>query len=207
MSIVFLFGIAASFKADVAVRCISKQIAANGSGGLLWTCSIFPLFGQKRVRATVLPSSRCGNGHELTPDNLVPASAVPAGAVGNAGRSAQRPGVADVGRSRQPLTNVLAFLTLKNIKSNFLAGEISKRSRSDLTEPLIQMKRAVESNPGDTVLNTGRYREAALAPCNSFSGWAHQFIATDIHSFARRPRQMGPRLEDVTVAVGHFLRR
>jgi hypothetical protein len=33
----------------------------------------FPLFRPKRVRGTVLPPSRCGNGHELTPDNLMPA--------------------------------------------------------------------------------------------------------------------------------------
>jgi hypothetical protein len=42
--------------------------------GVLWTCSIFALFGPKRVRGAVLPPSRCGNGHELTPDNLVPAA-------------------------------------------------------------------------------------------------------------------------------------
>ena len=32
-----------------------------------------PLFTPKRVRGTILPPSRCGNGHELTPDNLLPA--------------------------------------------------------------------------------------------------------------------------------------
>jgi hypothetical protein len=31
------------------------------------------LFGQKHVRGTVLLPSRYGNGHELTPDNLVSA--------------------------------------------------------------------------------------------------------------------------------------
>jgi hypothetical protein len=44
-----------------------------GSGGVLWTCSIFPLFAPKGVRRTALPPSRCSNGHELTPDNLVSA--------------------------------------------------------------------------------------------------------------------------------------
>jgi hypothetical protein len=44
-----------------------------GSGGVLWTCSIFPLFGSKCVRETILPPNRFGDGHELTPDNLVPA--------------------------------------------------------------------------------------------------------------------------------------
>jgi hypothetical protein len=39
--------------------------------GVLWTCSIFPLFAPKGVRRTVLPPGRCGNGHELTLDNLV----------------------------------------------------------------------------------------------------------------------------------------
>jgi hypothetical protein len=41
-----------------------------GWRGVLWTCSIFPLFGRKRVRGTVLPPIRRGNGHELTPDSL-----------------------------------------------------------------------------------------------------------------------------------------
>ena len=44
-----------------------------GSGGVLRTCSIFPLFAPTGVRGAVLPPARCGNGHELTPDNLVPA--------------------------------------------------------------------------------------------------------------------------------------
>jgi hypothetical protein len=45
----------------------------NGSGGVLWTCSIFPLFAQGHVRSGVLPPMSCRNGHELTPDNLAPA--------------------------------------------------------------------------------------------------------------------------------------
>jgi hypothetical protein len=32
-----------------------------GSGGVLWTCSIFPLFGPKGAQGTVLPARRCGN--------------------------------------------------------------------------------------------------------------------------------------------------
>jgi hypothetical protein len=42
-------------------------------GGVLWTCSKFPLCRPKGVRGAVLPPSRCGNGHELTPSNPVPA--------------------------------------------------------------------------------------------------------------------------------------
>jgi len=34
---------------------------------------IFTLFAGKRLRGTVLPQNRCGNGREPTPDNLVPA--------------------------------------------------------------------------------------------------------------------------------------
>ena len=44
-----------------------------GSGGVLWTNSIIPLFAQKRSSDKVLRPTRCGNGHELTPDNLVTA--------------------------------------------------------------------------------------------------------------------------------------
>jgi hypothetical protein len=50
-----------------------QGVDGSGSGGVLWNCSIFPLFTPKRVRGTVLPPSRCGNGHELTPDSLLPA--------------------------------------------------------------------------------------------------------------------------------------
>jgi hypothetical protein len=53
-------------------RC-NGEVGLSGSGGVLWTCSIFPLFAPKHVRGAVLPPGSCGNGHELTPDNLVPA--------------------------------------------------------------------------------------------------------------------------------------
>jgi hypothetical protein len=52
----------------IVTRRLDPQIA-----GVLWTCSIFPLFAPTRVRGAVLPPARCGNGNELTPDNLVPA--------------------------------------------------------------------------------------------------------------------------------------
>jgi hypothetical protein len=42
-------------------------------GGVLWTNSIIPLFAQKRPSHKVLAPTRCRNGHDLTPDNLVPA--------------------------------------------------------------------------------------------------------------------------------------
>jgi hypothetical protein len=43
----------------------------NGGAGVLWTNSIVPLFIQKRPSDKALAPTRCGNGHELTPDNLV----------------------------------------------------------------------------------------------------------------------------------------
>ncbi len=63
---------------QAAFCCVTKLAGAHascqsGSGGVLWTCSIFPLFAPKHVRGAVLPLGRCGNGHELTSDNLVPA--------------------------------------------------------------------------------------------------------------------------------------
>ncbi len=41
--------------------------------GVIWTNSIIPLFAQKRPSDKTLAPTHCGNGHELTPDNLVPA--------------------------------------------------------------------------------------------------------------------------------------
>jgi hypothetical protein len=49
------------------------QLAGDAYPGVLWTNSIIPLFAQKRPSDKVLAPTRCGNGHELTPDNLVPA--------------------------------------------------------------------------------------------------------------------------------------
>jgi hypothetical protein len=51
----------------------SRRENTCGSGGVLWTNSIIPLFASKRPSDKVLAPARCGNGHELTPDNLVPA--------------------------------------------------------------------------------------------------------------------------------------
>ena len=39
--------------------------------GVLWTSSIIRLFAQKRPSDKLLAPTRCGNGHELTHDNLV----------------------------------------------------------------------------------------------------------------------------------------
>jgi hypothetical protein len=52
------------------VVCCGFRAAERGSGGVLWTCSIFALFSEKRVRGDVLMPTRGGNGHELGPDNL-----------------------------------------------------------------------------------------------------------------------------------------
>jgi hypothetical protein len=61
-----------SIGSGTAPNCGPEQrVAQLQIGGVLWTCSISPLFAQKGVRGTVLPLGRCGNGHELTPDNLL----------------------------------------------------------------------------------------------------------------------------------------
>ena len=54
-------------------RGVHGPYKLSGSGGVLWTNSIIPLFAQKRPLDKVLAPTRCGNGHELTPDNLIPA--------------------------------------------------------------------------------------------------------------------------------------
>jgi hypothetical protein len=56
-----------------SVRRVPQASFKTGGGGLLWPCSIFPLFALKSVSRTVLLPGRCGNGHELTPLTLVPA--------------------------------------------------------------------------------------------------------------------------------------
>jgi hypothetical protein len=70
-----------------------------GNRSVLWTCSISALFAAKHVRGAGLPPGRCGNGHELTPDNLCPMNGVPVGAAANAGLIAPLIGVAS-GRPR-----------------------------------------------------------------------------------------------------------
>ena len=50
-----------------------NPVCQRGNAGVPWTYSIIPLFAQKRSSDKVLAPARCGNGHKLTPDNLVPA--------------------------------------------------------------------------------------------------------------------------------------
>jgi hypothetical protein len=57
----------------VQPAALLRAVGNSRSGGVLWTCSIFPLFAPTHLRGAVLPPGRCGNGHELTLDNLVPA--------------------------------------------------------------------------------------------------------------------------------------
>jgi hypothetical protein len=45
-----------SIETTAVTRRSNVQIA-----GVLWTCSIFPVFGPKGARGTVLPARRCGN--------------------------------------------------------------------------------------------------------------------------------------------------
>jgi len=47
-----------------------KPICRSANAGVLWTNSTVPLFAQKRPSDKVLAPTRCGTGHELTPDNL-----------------------------------------------------------------------------------------------------------------------------------------
>jgi hypothetical protein len=55
--------------------------------------------GKPMRASTPLPPGCCGNGHELTPDNVVPAERVPAGAAASAGPIVPLPGVTN-GRPR-----------------------------------------------------------------------------------------------------------
>jgi hypothetical protein len=54
-----------------ADRDCSHTFGLGEIGGVLWTSSIIPLFAQKRPSDKLLAPTRCGNGHELTHDNLV----------------------------------------------------------------------------------------------------------------------------------------
>ena len=47
------------------------RVDGIGSGGVPWTNAIVPLFAQKRPSDNILAPTRCGNGHALTPGNLV----------------------------------------------------------------------------------------------------------------------------------------
>src|SRR6516225_1721725 len=47
------------------------RVDGIGSGCVPWTNAIVPLFAQKRPSDNTLAPTRCGNGHALTPDNLV----------------------------------------------------------------------------------------------------------------------------------------
>jgi hypothetical protein len=69
----------------VAVGANNISDLQRGSGGPIWdlfssapgenqaALTNFPLFDPKRMRGAVLPPGRCGDGHKLTPANLVPA--------------------------------------------------------------------------------------------------------------------------------------
>ena len=57
--------------ADEELPVQRNPLCERANASVLWTNSIVPLFAQKRPSDKVLAPTRCGNGHELTPDNLV----------------------------------------------------------------------------------------------------------------------------------------
>jgi hypothetical protein len=103
-----------------AVRC-GFVAEKRGSGGVLWTCSIFPLFGPKRIPGTILSPGRCGNGHELTPDNMAPAERDTAGAAERASLRVPRPGVDGAGRTLARPGAAARWMGEQNFSAN-LAG-------------------------------------------------------------------------------------
>ena len=70
--------------------------------------NIPPLWPKGRP-GTVLPSGSCGNGHELTPDNLAHATAELASAAANAGLTAPLPCVAGEERRLRWIDDPLAI--------------------------------------------------------------------------------------------------
>ena len=52
------------------VQCHDSPHNVDDCPNVNWTNSIIPLFASKRPSDKLLAPTRCGNGHELTPDNL-----------------------------------------------------------------------------------------------------------------------------------------